>query len=350
MSYPNWSTVKELIFDGKEVPMINEDTPTFMRRPYAKSPADLEGADVVIIGSAYVAGKEDKLWGVDRREWAASSKRVRQQSARYPSGYIQDFDLDLFEHLKVVDYGDADLDPDTFYTKTYDTVIKAQQAVEEKVNDTLNAGAVPIVISQNSPCGSYAIAKPIAEHTEGRVGVVSLDTHWDIDKIDQDTMDPRIAGAASWKAKMYEFHENMPIKNLVEIGERGMTEDKERVRFFLDNGAHFFPMWKVRQIGIEGLCQELKHAYEGTQAVYAHFDMDIMGGAGPAPGDILGNLAEPIGMTDYEIIRLAHEVGLRGFNGLSFICIPPGSDVIYRTIVYVIMYMLAGKVLARKGE
>jgi agmatinase len=349
MSYPDWSTVKELIFDGKEVPMINEDTPTFMRRPYAKSPADLEGADVVIIGSAYVAGTEEKLWGVDRREWAASSKRVRQQSARYPSGYIQEFDLDLFEHLKVVDYGDADLDPDTFYTKTYDTVIKAQQAVEEKVNDALNAGAVPIVISQNSPCGSYAIAKPVAEHIQGRVGVVSLDTHWDIDIIDNDTMDPRIAGAASWKAKMYEFHENMPIENLVEIGERGMTEDKERVRFFLENGAHFFPMWRVRQIGIEGLCQELKHAYQGTQAVYAHFDMDILGGAGPAPGDILGNLAEPIGMTDYEVIRLAHEVGLKGFNGLSFICIPPGSDVIYRTIVYVIMYMLAGKVLANKS-
>ncbi len=49
-------------------------------------------------------------------------------------------------------------------------------------------------------------------------------------------------------------------------------------------------------------------------------------------------------MTDYEVIRLAYEVGLRGFDGLSFICIPPGSGVIYRTIVYVIMYMLAGKI------
>jgi agmatinase len=329
--------------------MINEETPTFMRRPYAKTSKDLEGADVVIIGSAYVAGKEDTLWGVDRREWAASSKRVRQQSARYPSGYIQDFDLDVFERLNVVDYGDADLDPETFYTKTYESVIKAQQAVEDKVNDALNAGAVPIVISQNSPCGSYAIAKPIAEQTEGTVGVISLDTHWDIAPLDKDTMDPSIAGAASWKAKMYEFHENMPIKNLVEIGERGMIEAKERVRYFCDNGAHFFPMWRVRQIGIEGLCQELKHAYEGTNAVYAHFDMDILGGAGPAPGDILGNLAEPIGMTDYEVIRLAHEVGKRGFNGLSFICIPPGSDVIYRTIVYVIMYMLAGKVLSSQN-
>lgn len=350
MSYPEWDVIKKSVFDGQDVPMINADTPTFMRRPHASTAADLEGADVVIIGSSYVAGTEETLWDVDKREWAASSKRVRQQSARYPSGYIQDFDLDVFEHLRVVDYGDADLDPDTFRTKTYETVIRAQQAVENKVNEALDAGAVPIVISQNSPCGSYAIAKPIAERTEGDVGVISLDTHWDIQALDKDTMDARIAGAASWKAKMYEFHDNIPIANLVEIGERGMVEDKDRVRLFLKGGAHFYPMWEVRELGIEGLCQELRHAYAGTQALYAHFDMDILGGAGPAPGDILGNLAEPIGMSDYEVIRLAHEIGKRGFDGLSFICIPPGSDVIYRTIVYVIMYMLAGKVIASRGK
>ena len=58
--------------------------------------------------------------------------------------------------------------------------------------------------------------------------------------------------------------------------------------------------------------------------------MDVLGGAGPAPGDILGELAEPIGMTDYEVIRIAHEIGKRGLTGMSFICIPPGSAVVYR--------------------
>jgi agmatinase len=347
MSYPEWNVIKKGIFDGMEVPMINADTPTFMRCPYAKSAADLDGADAVIIGSTYVAGEGDTLWDVDKSEWAASSKRVRQQSARYPSVYVQDFDLDVFEHLKVVDYGDADLDPATFHTKSYETVIDAQRAVELKVNDALNVGAIPIVIGQNSPCGSYAVAKPIAERTDGDVGVISLDTHWDIQSIDIDTDDPRIAGAASWKAKMYEFHENIPIKNLVEIGERGMVEDAEKVRYFLNQGANFYPMWKVREMGIEALCRDLGHAYEGTNAVYAHFDMDILGGAGPAPGDILGDLAEPIGMTDYEVIRLAHEIGRRGINALSFICIPPGSLVMYRVIVYVIMYLLAGMIIGR---
>ena len=122
----------------------------------------------------------------------------------------------------------------------------------------------------------------------------------------------------------------------------------EDIKEFLKRGTHFYPMWKVREKGIEWLCGELRYAYEGTGAVYVHFDMDVLGGAGPAPGDLLGELAEPIGMTDYEVLRLSHGIGKRCFNALSFICIPPGSAVIYRLIPYVIMYMLAGKIIAKK--
>lgn len=97
---------------------------------------------------------------------------------------------------------------------------------------------------------------------------------------------------------------------------------------------------------IEWFCGELGKAYSGTDSVYVHFDIDVIGGAGPAPGDIHGTLAEPMGMTDYEVLRISYEVGKRGFNALSFICIPSGSAVIYRFIVYVIMYMLVGKIYA----
>ena len=350
MSYPEWETIRDSTFvRTRNFPLIDADMPTFMGQPHAISPSDLGGADVVIIGAPYVASWKEYA-GVSKSEWIAGPKRVRQQSIRYGSGYIQDFDLDVFEHVKLVDFGDAAIPPEANDRPTVENILRAQAAVEEKVNQALDAGALPIVIGQNSPCGSYAIAKPIAERSPGNVGVISLDTHWDSQPIDRLTMDPRIAGSGSWKRKMYEFHKNITPQNLVEIGERGMLERKDVVREFVGKGAHFYPMWKVRtELGVEGLCKELDHAYAGTDAVYVHFDMDVLGGAGPAPGDILGELAEPIGMTDYEVIRIAFEIGKRGANGFSFICIPPGSAVIYRTIVYVIMYLLAGKVLARRG-
>lgn len=351
MSYPGWDVVRDSIFTRtRNFPMIDGDMPTFMGLPLAIGAGDLKGADAVIIGAPYVAGWGEYA-GVPKSDWIAGPKRVRQQSARYASGYVQEFDLDIFEHLKVVDYGDAAIPPEVIERPTVDNILRAQVAVEDKVNDALEAGAVPIVIGQNSPCGSYAIAKPIAERTSGTVGVISLDTHWDCGLVDRLTMDPRIAGANCWKRKMYEFHPNIAVANLVEIGERGMLESKAVVREFLKQGAHFYPMWQVRgELGIDGLCKALSHAYAGTEAVYVHFDMDVLGGAGPAPGDILGELAEPIGMTDYEVIRIAHEIGKRGLTGLSFICIPPGSAVIYRVIVYVIAYLLAGMAMARMAS
>ncbi len=349
MSYPTWAEIKDGLWgEGRDFPMIAPETPTFMARPHAKTPSDLQGADAVIIGAPYATSPTDEYAGVPKTDWLAAPQRIRQQSIRYKSGYIQDFDLDIFEHLNVVDYGDADIAPEANHIQTPEVILAAQRAVEEKVNHVLEAGALPIVLGQNSPCGSYAIAKCVSEHTKGEVGVVSLDTHWDVERIDAVTMDPRIAGGSSWLQKTLEFQPNINAKHLIEIGPRGMLEDKEIIRELLANGAKFISGWHLRRLGIEAVCNALDHAYNGTEAVYAHFDMDVIGGSGPAPGDILGELAEPIGMTDYEAIRIAHEIGLRGVKGFSFICIPPGSAVIYRLIVYVIMFLLAGRVMGTR--
>ena len=346
-----WDEFIKGSFGAKETfPMIEAEMPTFMGSPHATKPADLQGADAVIIGAPYVATSTEMYAGVHKNEWIAAPKRVRQQSIRYPSAYIQDFDLDVFEHLTTVDYGDAAIPPEVMENQSPENILRAQAAVEEKVGHALDAGAVPIVIGQNSPCGSYAIAKPIAERAQGPVGCISLDTHWDAQPLDHLTNDPRIAGSASWKAKMYEFHENMHPRHLVEIGERGMLESKEIVRRYLGLGARFISSWEVRtSLGIEGVVNELDRAYDDTEGVYVHFDMDVIGGTGPAPGDILGEAVEPIGLTDYEVIRIAHEIGKRGLSGMSFICIPPGSAVVYRTVVYVIMYMLAGVAMAKRS-
>ena len=350
-SYPTWEhfikTKQSPYFSSRKAfPMLNAETPTFMGIPVAKTLNDIKGADAVIIGAPYVATSGEEYMGVSKHEWIQAPKRVRQQSIRYRSGYIQDFDIDIFEKLHVVDYGDAEIPSEVMEKQSPENILKAQAAVEEKVVDVLNVGAIPIVIGQNSPCGSYAIAKPIAENTKGEVGCISLDTHWDSEPIDYLTNDSRIAGSESWKHKMYQIHKNMHPRHLVEIGERGMLEDKNIIRKYLQQGTRFISSWELRtSLGIDGLIKELDRAYNGTDSVYAHFDMDVIGGAGPASGDILGEAAEPIGLTEYEVIRIAHEIGKRGLSGLSFICIPPGSPLIYRTIVYVIMYLLAGLTL-----
>ena len=350
--YPTWEEFMKTSFAARhKFPLLAPETPSFMAQDIAKTPADLEGADVVVIGAPYVAAKDGMYAGVPMEDWISAPKRVRQQSARYPSGYIQDFDLDIFEHIRMVDYGDADIPLKVMHNQTAENVLAAQAAVEAKVNDALRAGAVPVVIGQNSPCGSFAIAKSCSEFVDGAVGCVSLDTHWDANTLDTLTGDPRIAGSSSWKHKMYEFLDNMHPQHLVEIGERGMLENKDIVRRYLREGARFISSWELRtSLGINGLVSELDRAWNGTKGVYAHFDMDCIGGHGGAPGDILGELAEPIGLTDYEVIRIAHEIGKRGITGMSFICIPPGSALIYRLIVYIVAYLAAGVALKKLGK
>ena len=206
MKYPDWEDFMANSFAGRrKFPLIADELPTFLGVPHVTSKDELKGQDVVIIGAPYVATATDKYAGVDKWEWISGPKRVRQQSVRYGSGYIQDFDIDVFEHLNVVDYGDADIPEEVNVSQTPENILKAQAAVEEKVGDVLEAGGIPIVIGQNSPLGSFAIAKSISEHTAGQVGCVSLDTHWDAGTIDRMTNDPRIAGSGSWKHKMYEF-------------------------------------------------------------------------------------------------------------------------------------------------
>ena len=155
LNYPTWPEIMqeyEMFIKGcfgdvrKSFPMIRPETPTFLGVPLVKTPEELIGADAVIIGAPYVATSSEKYAGVDKNEWLAAPQRVRQQSIRYQSGYIQDFDIDVFEHIKVVDYADAEIPSDVMNSQSPDDILKAQAAVEKKVGHALDANAIPIVI------------------------------------------------------------------------------------------------------------------------------------------------------------------------------------------------------------
>jgi len=138
LNYPTWSEImqeyevfiKGSFGDRESFPMIRPETPTFLGLPLVKTPEELVGTDAVIIAAPYVATSTEKYAGVDRSEWLAAPQRVRQQSIRYQSGYIQDFDIDVFEHIKVVDYADAEIPADAMNSQSPDDILKAQAAVE----------------------------------------------------------------------------------------------------------------------------------------------------------------------------------------------------------------------------
>lgn len=345
--YPSWEEIRKSIFiEKRSFPQLDAQTPSFFGVPVALDKADIQGADFVIIGAPFVFGWTDEFIGLSRSEWQSVAQRVRQQSIRYPSGYVLDLDLDIFEHAKVVDYGDATVAPElASQPGSIGYILAAQAAVEAKVADALAAGAVPIVFGGWAPTSAYAIAKPLAESTPGKIGMVCLDAHWDSQKMDFATLDPRIAGAGNWKDFLYREHKNFDWKYLVEIGERGFLESKDIIRPILAAGATFVPAFRLHgDLGIQGTVDLLPKAFNGTEAVFVHLDMDCMGGSSPAAGDLYGELGEPMGMTDHEVIRIAYETGKLGADALSYASIIPNSPMLLRAAVYSIMYFIAGHI------
>lgn len=312
-------------------PLINKDMPTFMARQLAFKPEHLKEADVAILGTPYPFGPG---WA----EWLEAIKRVRIESLRYPS-YVQEADIDIFDYLNVVDYGDVKMHPEINENFTSETMLESLWNTQEKVGDIIDAGAVPITLGGSSCCTAYGVVKPLSDRTKGKIGVISLDAHGDNDDLDDLTGDPRVPGSGSWQSRMHELP-NIDTTKQVEIGQRGQS--RHQVEKYKKEGIHHYSMWKVKQMGIEKLCKELKYAYEETECVYLHFDVDILG------GEKSSWLCRPMGMSDYEALRLMFEIGKMGVAGISFVAIPPESFSVHRLVVYAIRMLLAGKALSKQ--
>ena len=96
---------------------------------------------MVIIGAPYVAASGGYYAGVPMEDWIAAPKRVRQQSGALPVGPTSRTSTSTcFEHLRMVDYGDADIPASVMHDQSAENVLAAQAAVEAKVNDALRAG------------------------------------------------------------------------------------------------------------------------------------------------------------------------------------------------------------------
>ena len=111
MNYPDWKETREGMWAAeRRFPMIDDETPTFLGQPLATEKKHLEGADVVIIGSPYVSSSSDEWAGIAQGTLVGcTDKECVNNPSAINQGYVQDFRLNVFDHLKLVDYGDADI-------------------------------------------------------------------------------------------------------------------------------------------------------------------------------------------------------------------------------------------------
>jgi agmatinase len=298
---------------------------TFGGAPLTQDPAELEGADVVVVG----APTDDLV--SDRPGTRFAPRAIRAASC--PPGRHLEAKLDAFAELRILDFGDAAVLPAD--------VALSHRAIEDVVGQVLAAGAIPIVLG-----GDHSIAEPDIRACAGRhgpVGLVHFDTH-------TDTGTEVFGVEVSHGTPMYRLVEGGQVtpERYVQIGLRGYWPGEREFSWQAQRGITSFFMHDVRDRGIKAVVHEALERI-GPGPVYLSVDVDVLDPAF-APGT---GTPEPGGMTSVDLLWACREVASRvelvGAEVVEVIPTGVGSaDITALVAERVVREMLTGIALHRR--
>ena len=307
-------------------PILHDDVPTFMEAPAATSAAELDDADVAVLGLPFEGVKlldpltyapplaapapEGSIYyrsGADKGPDAIRRYSIFY-SLRHGRGLIPETDRDLviLDRLTIKDYGDVAIVPGDVET----SFLRAH----EKLADIVAAGAVPIVFG-----GDHAVPIPVlqvlAGKLSGKLGIVTFDSHFDL------SFTPTYWAGSQW-ARAFELGIVEP-DNFVQIGIRGVRESLSDKAVADELGSRYYTMTDVEELGIATVAQEaLEQATKGTEALYVSLDIDCVD---PAYGG--QKYPDPGGLSARELLRALRVLSRAHLAGFDICCLAPRYDL-----------------------
>jgi agmatinase len=275
---------------------------TFLRAPYCENIRDVSKYDVAIIGAPFDMGT------TYRAGCRFGPQAVRRISALY-DGLSSDMGVDLVEELNLCDAGDIFVIPSNL-EKSFDQIDRAVSFVHEK-------GVFPVVIGGDHSIG-YPDVRAIAPHIDGKVGIIHLDRHIDIQERD---MDERMH-TTPW------FHAtnipNAPPSNLVQMGIGGWYGSRPGMKVARERDTTVITIADVEEYGVEKAVEvALECAWKDAEAVFLSFDIDSVD-PGFAPGT---GSPEPGGFLPREALKALRMIAREGLCGMEVVEIAPPYDV-----------------------
>ena len=295
--------------------------------PYTQDAADLEGADVAIVGAP-----RDELVS-DRPGTRFAPRAIRAASC--PPGPQLESRVDALAELRVVDFGDAPVLPAD--------PVRSHAAIQETVGQVLAAGAIPVILG-----GDHSITEPDVRacvEAHGPVGLVHFDTHTDTGaevfgaELSHGTIMRRLVEEGSVDPRRY-----------VQIGLRGYWPGDEEFAWQGERGITSLFMHEVRDLGIKEVVGRAIEA-AGTGPVFLTVDIDVLDPAF-APGT---GTPEPGGMSTAELLWAVREVATRldvvGADMVEVIPTGVGSaDITALAADRIVREILGGIALRRGAE
>ncbi len=275
---------------------------TFLKAPFVEDIHQIGRHQVAVIGAPFDMGT------TYRPGTRFGPQAIRRISALYDS-YSVDMAVDLQEELDLVDAGDVFVIPSNI-EKTFDQIDRAVSFIAGK-------GVFPVVLGGDHSIG-YPDVRGIAPHVDGKIGIIHLDRHIDIQERD---MDERMH-TTPW------FHAtniaNAPPANLVQMGIGGWYGSRPGVKVARQRNTTVLTISDIEEVGVEKAAEAaLEVAWKGAQAVYLSFDIDSVD-AGFVPGT---GSPEPGGLLPREALKLLRLVAKEGLCGMEVVEVAPPYDV-----------------------
>jgi len=260
---------------------------SFMRLPQVK---DMEGVDAAIVGIPFDTGVSYRVGG-------RFGPAAIREASRLLRPFHAEHEIEIFDHLSVVDVGDLPVIPGNIEA-TYKVIV-------DGLNPILEAGVVPLSIGGDQGI-TLGELRAVAKH-HGPLGLIDFDSH-------TDTWDSYWGGErythGTWCKRAIE-EGLIDTRRAVQIGIRGGlygSEDRGGARAL---GLHLIPTEELLRRGVDEVLPEVRQRI-GSGPVFLSFDIDSID-PGFAPGTGTPEVGGPSSRDALRLVR-----GLRGIQFVGF--------------------------------
>jgi len=280
--------------------------PTFGMRPWVTEPEQLDAIkpDIAVVGAPW----DDST---TNRPGARFGPRALRANAYDPGTYHLDLGIEIFDHLSVVDYGDA--------ITRHGLWEESRQAIYERVKDITSRGITPVILGGDHSVTFPAVTAVCEHHGFGEVAMIHFDAH-------ADTAFDIEGNLASHGAMMRRIIESgaIPGDRFLQLGLRGYWPGEEDQKWMRENKLKHYMMQEFWERGAMPVLDDvIAHAQSVAPKAYISIDIDVLDpGFAPATGT-----PEPGGFAPIDLLRIVRRLSLElDVVGFDVMEIAPAYD------------------------
>ena len=309
---------------------------TFLSRPVALTPADLQaaGVEVAMLGAGMDFSGGMRGAGYGPRALRAFDMYLPNVSVGLPHAHTR---VDALGELVICDYGDAAVD--------FESAYRSIEPVRGLVREVAETGTMPFIIGGDHALMYPDVAALSDVYGKGKVGVVHFDAHYDAGRFG---IGHNLTHGTPVRRLIEQGHVAGP--NFVQVGLRGYVPDDEDLSWMRDHGLRYHFMAEVEKHGWEHVMERaITEAAEGTDYLFISLDIDVLDPA-YAPGT---GTPEPNGLTPRELFPLLRRLGAEtNLVGVELVELNPLVDPTYVTPLVAnrcVREILTGIAMRKKG-